>query len=124
MNRLVQLIRNFYLYKLPKILPDQYFLNKNKILHQKVSFYSRLHILHKWINFVQTLISERHQNYLNHQRTIVAEFHYILSQSLISDLTHNTGCPDVVRPFSQPSLRRLADSPQDCHPPRVGEGST
>ena len=86
--------------------------------------YFKLLILHKWINFVQTLFSGRHQNYLNHQRTTVAEFHYILSQSFISNLSHNTGCSNVVRPFSQPSLRRLADSPQDCHPPRVGESSS
>ena len=103
--------QKFYLYK---SLRTNNSLNKTRF-YTKGILYFRLVILYKWINFIQLLFSGRHQNLLNHRRTAVAEFfHYILSQSFISNLTHNTGCPNVVRPFSQPSLRRLADSPPDC----------
>ena len=54
------------------------------------------------------LFSGKHQNCSNHQWITVANFHYIPSQSFISDFTHNTGCPNVVRPFSQSSLRLAA----------------
>ena len=54
---------------------------------------------------------------------LLLTFFYILSQSFTSDFTHNTAVRKwSARPLS--SLHRLPDSPQDCHPPRVVEGST
>ena len=113
--------QKFYLYK---SLRTNNSLNKDKILHQRY-LYFRLVILYKWINFIQLLFSGRHQNLLNHRRTAVAEFFTISCHSPLYPTSLTTlAVPKVVRPFCQPSLRRLVDSPPDRHPPRVGESSS